>query len=339
MWGHGGDSGTGDAEKIPGRGAARDAMSGAAIIGGALALGGYAAACRLTGENLLATWWDEWRLARVSAEQLAAEAAANPRESGLVVTLTTIPSRLGAIGPTVKSLLRQTARAREIRLCVPAWSEREQCAYEVPAWLRTLPGVTITACADEGPATKFLPTLRAVAPEQAVVVVDDDRSYHRRLLEEYARLARAFPDRALGAAGWRVPADLVDRPTTLHARLAGARHVPRRAHQLRAAERTDILQGVHSYLVRPEFFDLAKLGDFSSAPAALRYVDDVWVSAHCRAEKWLHPMALGYTDFQPWAGRPRFRATALGATVNRARRDEDRGNSVALRHFAAQWHR
>jgi hypothetical protein len=320
-------------------GGAGGGMSDTAIIGGALALGGYAAACRLTGENLLATWWDEWRLARVSAERLAAEAAANPRDSGLVVTLTTIPSRIGAIGPTVKSLLRQTARAREIRLCVPAWSEREQCAYEVPAWLRALPGVTIAACADEGPATKFLPTLRAVAPDQAVVVVDDDRIYHPRLLETFAALAAAHPDEAVSAAGWDAPADRIDRPTTWRARLAGAPYVPVRANQVRRARRVDIVQGLHGYVVRPRFFELAALGDFTGAPAAVRFVDDVWISAHCRVPRWVRPMRLAFTDYKPWQHRRRYDRTSLGRNFNRADDHAQRGNSVALRFFSERWGR
>jgi hypothetical protein len=309
-----------------------------AIIG-ALAFGGYLVACRLTGENLFATWWDEWRLARVPIERLAAAWAANPRNSGLVVTLTTIPSRIEALGPTVKSLLRQTARPVEIRLCVPAWSEREQCAYAVPPWLRALPGVTIVSCADEGPATKFLPTLRAMEPDQAVVVVDDDRIYHPRLLEKLAELVAAHPDEVVSAAGWDAPADRIDRPTTLWARLTGAAYVPVRGNQLRRARRVDIAQGLHGYVVRPRFFDLTELGDFSKAPVALRFVDDVWISAHCRVPRAVHPLRLAFTDYKPWEHRRRYDRTSLGGNVNRAADHTQRGNSIALRFFSERWRR
>ena len=293
----------------------------------------YAVVAWLTAEEPLTTWLDEWRLRRTDLRALDAACAANPRDSGLVVSLTTIPSRIGALELTLKSLLRQTARPRAIRLCVPEWSAREQCAYDVPAWLAGLKVVTVVRCTDEGPATKFLATLRAVAADQAVVVVDDDRIYHARLLESYAALVRALPGEALGAAGWRVPADLTDRATTLRSRWAGAPEVPRRAHRLQRPERTDIMQGVHSYVVRPEFFDLGKLGDFSVAPAAVRFVDDVWISAHCRAAKWLRPLPLSFTDYKPWSHWRRFDRTSLGSNINGARRDEDRGNSVALRFF------
>jgi hypothetical protein len=135
--------------------------------------------------------------------------------SGLVVTLTTIPSRFDALELTLKSLLRQTARAAEIRVCVPEWSVREGRAYVVPTWWRELPGVMLVRCVDEGPATKFLPTLRTVDADQAVLVVDDDRVYHPRLLEELGAAAAARPEVIVSVAGWSAPADRIDRPTTL----------------------------------------------------------------------------------------------------------------------------
>jgi hypothetical protein len=307
-----------------------------AILGGAV-LAGYALACYFTAENLLATWVDEWRLRRLSLEELDQACARLPRNSGLIVTLTTIPSRLEAIAPTLKSLLRQSVRPAEIRLCLPAWSEREQRAYEIPAWLRSLRCVTLVPCDDAGPATKFLSTLCAVPADQAVVVVDDDRIYHPRLLETFLALAQVHPDRAIAAAGWRVPADLVDHPTTLLARLRRAAYVPVRGNQLRQPRCVDIVQGLHGYVIRPRFFDLGALADFSGAPAAARFVDDVWVSAHCGVPCEVHPLPLAYTDYKPWEHRRRFDATSLGGNVNRAALPAQRGNSIALRHFAARW--
>lgn len=297
----------------------------------------YTIACWLTGEALAATWRDERRLRRLSLEALDRRCATNPQESGLIVSLTTIPSRIDALAPTLKSLLNQTARPASIRLCLPEWSDREQRPYSLPAWLTDLRSVTVVRCADEGPATKFLPTLRSVDADQAVVVLDDDRIYHPQLLAHYADLARRHPDEIIAAAGWDAPDDRIDRPTTLWRRLRGAPHVPVRANQVRRARPVDIVQGVHSYVVRPRFFDLTALGDFSAAPAALRFVDDVWLSAHSRVLRVVHPLPLGYTDFQPRAGRALFAGTSLGRNVNRAPRDEDRGNSVALRFFTARW--
>jgi len=304
---------------------------------GVAALTGYGLACFFTAENLLTTWVDEWRLRRISLEELDRVCAGQPANSGLIVTLTTIPSRLETLAPTLKSLLRQSVRPAEIRLCLPAWSEREQRAYEIPAWLRSLRCVTLVPCDDVGPATKFLSTLRATPADQAVVVVDDDRIYHPRLLETFLALAQAHPDQAIAAAGWRVPADLIDRPTTLLARLRRAPYVPVRGNQIRRPRQVDIVQGVHGYMIRPRFFDLEALADFNGAPTAVRLVDDVWVSAHCGVPCEVHPLPLAYTDYKPWEHRRRFDATSLGWMVNRVADPAQRGNSIALRHFAARW--
>ena len=300
---------------------------------------GYGIACYLTAENLLATLWDEWRLRRLSLAAADAACAANPRHAGLIVSLTTIPGRIEMLAPTLKSLLRQTARPAEIRLCLPDWSVREQRAYAVPDWLRGLRCVTLVPCSDEGPATKYLPTLRAVPPDQPVVVLDDDRLYHPRLLECYAALVHDNPDEVISASGWNVPADLIDRPTTLWRRLTGEPFVPVRANQLRRPRRIDIVLGLHSYVVRPRFFDLPGLGDFSKAPPAVRYSDDVWICAHCRVPCIVYPLPLAYTDHKPWLGRGRINATSLSRNVNCAAADADRGNSIALRFFSDRWQR
>lgn len=310
-------------------------LAGAALAAAAA----YGTACRLSGENLLATLADELRLKRADPLALDAACAANPRDSGVVVSLTSIPSRLEMLRPTLLSLLRQSWRPREIRLCLPRWSRREQRDYPRPPWLEELRCVTRVDCEDEGPATKFLPTLRSVGPGQPVLVVDDDRVYHPRLLEHLSRLAKEHPGEIVSAAGWSAPPDLVDRPTTLLARLSGAPYVPVRGNQMRRPRRVDIVQGVHGYVVRPAFFDLEALGDFPAAPPALRYVDDVWLSAHARVPRVVHPLPLAYTDYLPWRSRRLHDATSLGRNVNRAADFAQRGNSVALRHFADRWGR
>jgi len=308
-----------------------------ALSAGALGGGAYAAACHLTGENLAAAWVDECRLRRQAIRDLDRNCASNPRDSGIVVTLTSIPSRLPALAPTLKSLLRQTARPREIRVCLPSFSVREQRYYEPPGWLGELACIRVAECPDEGPATKFLSTLRSADRDQAVAIVDDDRIYHPRLLESFAAAAQAHPDEIIAGSGWRVPADLVDRPTTLAARLHRSPCVPLRANQVGAPRRVDIVQGVHGYVARPRFFDLEALGDFSAAPETVRFVDDVWISAHARVPCVVHPLRLAYTDYRPWEHRRHHAATSLGRMLNHSRPDRERGNSLALRYFSGRW--
>ncbi len=305
------------------------------VLGGAAAAA-YATACRLTGENLAAAAWDEWRLRRTELGQLAAFRAANPRRTDLVVSLTSIPSRLHLLEATLKSLLRQSTAPAEIRLCLPEWSVRENRAYVLPPWLETLPGIVRVRCADDGPATKFLSTLATLPADRAVLVVDDDRIYHRDFVAAMAAAAAVRPDCVVAAAGWSAPADLIDRPTTLAARWRGAPYVPVRGNQLRRPRSVDIVQGVHGYVVRPRFFDLRALADFAAHPAYPKTVDDVWLSAHCRVPRAVVPLALAFTDFKPWAHRREIDAGSLGR-INRAADPAQRANSRALRHFAGRW--
>ena len=297
----------------------------------------YFVACGLTGENLVVTWWDQNRLRRMDLDELDAQNGANPVNSGLIVSLTTIPSRLPAIADTLRSLLRQTERAREIRLCLPSWSVRENAAYEVPAWLSRLKSVRIVASQDVGPATKFLGTLTAVPRDQAVLVLDDDRIYHPELLARMARLAEHHPDEIVAGSGWNLPDDLIDRPTTLKRRLAGAPYVPIKANRIPSPRSVVIVQGVNGYVVRPWFFDLAALGSIDRAPDAVRFVDDVWLSAHARVSRVIYPLPLPYISYLPWAHRRANARSSLGWKVNRDVRDEERGNSIALRYFKDRW--
>jgi hypothetical protein len=287
------------------------------------------------GESLLPDLWDEWRIGRATLDALDALCARNPARSTLVVSLTTIPSRLAAIDDTLKSLLRQTRAPAEIRLNVPAFSEREGAVYDVPARLQNLRCVRIVRCEDLGPATKLIPTLRALEPATQVLAVDDDRIYPACLIETLDDAARLLPDAALGLSGWIAPADLVDRPTTIVSNLLERPPAPIRARRLRRPRPVDVLQGLSGYLVRPDFFDLDALGDYARAPEAARFVDDVWVSAQCRAPKYVIPAPRA--SFVPYRRRALYARTALGR-MNRGGGDpERRNNTIMLKFFASAW--
>jgi len=288
------------------------------------------------GETLLADLWDEWRLARADLQALDARWVANPDRSDSVVTLTTIPSRLPFLADTLKSLLRQSRAPAGIRLNLPKFSRRENVAYEVPDWLRGLRSVEIVESEDYGPATKFMATLRAAAPGQKVIVVDDDRIYPASFIADLDAASAMRPDAALGMSGWIAPADLVDRPTTIASNLFERPPAPIRGIRQRRPRPVDILQGMSGYLVRPRFFDLAKLADYSMAPKAAFFVDDVWLSGHCRAPKFVIPVRR--SNYQPRRRMLFYKRTSLGL-LNRGGGDVgQRNNTIMLQHFGiAAW--
>jgi hypothetical protein len=305
---------------------------GASLLGLAAGLRAYNF---LTSSSLLRDPVYEWRLRRRGLEELDRHWRDNRRRSAIVVSLTTTPSRIGLIGLTLKSLLSQTRSPASIRLMVPEHSRREAAPFTIPDPLTRLNGVAIVRGPDYGPATKLIPALLSLDPDQPIVAVDDDRIYHPRLVERLDDLARAHPDVAIGASGWHVPDDLLDRPTTLWTQLRRRPPVPFTCAQIRRPQEVDVLQGFSGYVVRPRFFDLAGLADYSAAPKAAVLADDVWISAHCRARKFVFPM--GPSNFQSWVDGRFYRATSLGL-VNRGDGTlEGRSNTIVMRHFGDAW--
>src|SRR2546423_978191 len=86
--------------------------------------------------------YDLW-LRRQDLDTLDRRNLDNQRRADVVVTMTTFPSRIARIAPTIKSLLNQTISPRAIQLNLPASSRREQRPYVVPEWLSRLRSVSI----------------------------------------------------------------------------------------------------------------------------------------------------------------------------------------------------
>lgn len=273
----------------------------------------------------------EWRLSRRTLAELDAAWAASDRRSELLITLTTTPSRIELLPHTLKSLLDQDLPPKRIILNVPRFSMREQVAYAIPPELEALCALEIHRTEDLGPATKLLPTLAIAAPDQPLLVVDDDRIYPAWLISHYTKAAKHHPDHALTLGGWVVPPDLEDRPTTMWSSLFLKPPAPIRAPRLRRAREIDVMLGVFSYVVRPRFFDAQDIQRFDG-PEELRYVDDVRTSALCKAPKNVLPAPS--LSFVPWRQRTAFQATRLGL-FNRG--SGTRHNTIALKYFKDRW--
>jgi hypothetical protein len=274
-------------------------------------------------------------LRRMDLAALDRAARSSPRRSDLVVTLTTLPSRIDRTALTVKSLLRQTTAAAAIRVYLPFTSRREQSAYVIPAWLAALESIAIVRCDDYGPATKIIPALTESPADQRLLVVDDDRVYQPWLIEQMTAWSDAHPDAAVAGSGWDAPDDLVDRPTRLSATLLGRAPAPIKCTRVSGERDVDVMQGLSGYVVRPRFFDLEAIVDYRGAPPAAFFVDDVWIGAHCRARK-IVP-AGRRTNF-PSLPDARFFKRSSVALVNRGDgTPESRNNTIMLKHFAGRW--
>ncbi|WP_029059969.1 hypothetical protein [Stappia stellulata] len=303
---------------------------------GATAAAGIFAHDFFEGETLLADLARVRRLSRMELAALDDRVARNSGRSAVVVTLTTIPSRIAHLGMTLKSLLDQSAPPAEIRLNIPHHSRRENCGYEIPAWLETLKTVHIVRCDDFGPATKLFPTLTAVDRDTPIVVVDDDRIYPASFLADLDRHASEDRDAAFGLSGWVVPADFTDRATTVRANLHMDPPVPIRARRLRAPRPIDILQGYSGYLVRPRFFpETEAMLAHRDAPEAAFFVDDVWISGFCTVPKFVIPARRA--GFQQWSRKSLYRTSSLGRVNSGDGTPESRNNTIVIRHLADRW--
>jgi hypothetical protein len=209
------------------------------------------------------------RQVRFIRETLASDTKLDDRH--IIASLSTVPERIGNLGPTIRSLLRQTRPPDEIVLAIPEFSIREQRPYVVPESVSRWARLRVLHCRrDWGPATKFIPVVReelsAGRGDTLIMVVDDDRMYPRDALETYLHYNKQLPDAALCFRGAPMPRDLDWR----HAKMI-------RARELRQPQPAAVITGCGSYLIQPRFFD-ESLWDYSQAPKGAFYMDDIWIS-------------------------------------------------------------
>src|SRR5438094_1925357 len=206
---------------------------------------------------------------RFIRETLAANLAFDSQR--VIASLSTVPGRINNLSATIQSLLKQTHPPDEIVLAVPEFSIREERPYVVPEYLLRLPRLLILHChKDWGPATKFIPVIREELAtgrgDTLIMVVDDDRVYPRDALETYLHYHAQLLEAALCFRGAAMPRTLDWRD---------ARMI--RARELRQPEPAAVMTGCGSYLIQPRFFD-ESLWDYSKAPQAALFMDDIWIS-------------------------------------------------------------
>jgi hypothetical protein len=244
--------------------------------------------------------------------------------SGIVVSLTTLPSRIGKIFPAVNSLLDQTSPPEMIFISVPSFSIREQREYTVPAGLLNHPAVSILSSGrDWGPATKLMPAVRMFesSPETLILAVDDDNVYPRTFLETFNRFAMKLPDAALSLRGWPIP------PSR---RWKDSREF--KGTQITTHMETDVITGCGGILVRPRFFD-TDFFNYDQAPHEAFFVDDLWVSGHL-ARRGIPRYVIPFCGSHVYL--PSL-ATLSGPALDRDENRSGRNNDTMIAYFGRYW--
>jgi Glycosyl transferase family 2 len=273
------------------------------------------------GEFLYGLIWGR-RQARFIRQVLS---KSRPLQRGrVIVSLTTLPERIGNLEPTIRSLLEQTRLPDEIVLAVPEFSIRQKNRYVVPAYLKQIPSLRILHCEkDWGPATKFIPVVQeelATDRGQTLVwVVDDDRTYPRDALEILLHYHQEMPDAALCFRGALMPRTFVWFIPKLF-----------RASQIREPKRVAVITGTAGYLIQPRFFDSA-LWDYSSAPSSAFYMDDIWISGcldRRGVEKYVVPASSMMRSVRAQSGTMNLYDVPRGSI---------RSNTEVIRFFRETW--
>jgi len=113
-----------------------------------------------------------------------------------VIGITTLPSRIAKLRPCLDSLLAGDVVPDKIFLSVPKISQRENCPYEIPAFLKdpAYCGTTIEVIhveADFGPGTKVLGALPRLPDPCYFFAADDDVRYQPHFLSSLLAAQRA----------------------------------------------------------------------------------------------------------------------------------------------------
>lgn len=118
----------------------------------------------------------------------------------IVVSMTTIPSRLDNIDKVLESLIdKQTVRPDVLYLNVPHVFGRTGETYELSKIKYSSPRLKILRCDDYGPVTKLLPALEAEYGNDRTVIIyaDDDNIVPPDFIEQYVKQGRRHPDHVM----------------------------------------------------------------------------------------------------------------------------------------------
>jgi hypothetical protein len=242
----------------------------------------------------------------------------------VIASFSTLPDRIANLEPTIQCLVEQTRPPDKIVITIPEFSLRQRTRYIVPEYLAQYPSVRVLRCEkDWGPATKFIPVLqeelKAGRNDTLIMVVDDDRVYPRDALETYLYYHRQLPDAALAFRGAPMPLGLKWKKPKLCL-----------AARIREPKRVAVMMGCGSYLIQPRFFD-AQLWDYSGAPPAAFYMDDIWISG-CLDRRKIDKYVVPASAMMRTVRRQRGTMT-LGEVPNGRRQS----NNEVIRFFADTW--
>jgi hypothetical protein len=193
----------------------------------------------------------------------------------VVVSLSTIPSRVPYLHKIIDQLQNQTYHIDKIYLNLPYFSNREKCYYPD----LKLKNVQVIRCEDYGPITKLYPVLEYENhPDTIIITVDDDVAYLPDRIETLVKWCQRYPDAAFGGVGYII---------------GNWYNYMGKIKYSEEATKVSFLQGYSGCAYRRKFFGNGEdLIDYSGAPKESYYHDDVWISGYLarkNIDRMVHP--------------------------------------------------
>jgi len=214
-----------------------------------------------------------------SPKSIETRTANRKAASNVIVSLTSTPSRIAKIAPTLYSLIDQSIKPSDIYINIPE-KYRDMDEYDIPNDITKLSLVTVKRIEkDLGPASKLLPILKLshIDPNTMIIILDDDQIYSDKLIENYITFEKVYPNSALCLCGWRVPSN--GKHNSRKSLRGSGVKIFQPKPNIQQDENIEILQGASSFMVKPRFFN-ADVFDYSDAPKQAFFVDDIWFSGH-----------------------------------------------------------
>lgn len=126
------------------------------------------------------------------------------QRSRVILTCTTISSRLDLLFYTLSSISRQSYAPDVVYVNVSREPYMlDEGVADVPSWVSEL-GATVREVANDGPYRKLLPTISNCEDSDLVITFDDDVLYGRMWLERLVDRATMFPNHIVCGVGRRI---------------------------------------------------------------------------------------------------------------------------------------
>lgn len=202
----------------------------------------------------------------------------------IIVSLTTIPSRIQTLHKLRDCLIRQSLSPSAIEINIPYKYKNRNFGdidiYSIPSEF------SVFRCDDFGPATKLIPTLtRYKNADVLIIYCDDDRIYDFQWIERLVNAAKLHPDSAIceeSLSVGEIDKNFYNPNFKKSARYRLQRYLSLGLYKpCRYPDRSDVAEGFGGALIRPQFFE----NDIRLIPDLIWFVDDVWISGYLARKK------------------------------------------------------